>query len=139
MFERPPPAAVQTLCFMRIEWLKFDDYVPARITKKSLGFVPFLRMADLDYLDEFHLWSWNYTSRNNSNASDSESEDNDTCELDRNSMDASADKKTNHNPYTNPNQVETSANWPLLWSRIFVFSEGSESAEAAELFKCTFF
>ena len=26
---------------MRIEWLKFDDYVPARITKKSLGFVPF--------------------------------------------------------------------------------------------------
>jgi len=28
---------------MRIEWLKFDDYVPARITKKSLGFVPFLR------------------------------------------------------------------------------------------------
>ena len=27
---------------MRIEWLKFDDYVPARITKKSLGFVPFL-------------------------------------------------------------------------------------------------
>ena len=27
---------------MRIEWFKFDDYVPARITKKSLGFVPFL-------------------------------------------------------------------------------------------------
>jgi len=26
---------------MRIEWLKFDDYVPARIKKKSLGFVPF--------------------------------------------------------------------------------------------------
>ena len=33
---------------MRIEWLKFDDYVPARITKKSLGFVPFL------------LWGWAY-------------------------------------------------------------------------------
>jgi len=33
---------IKTLCFMRIEWLKFDDYVPARITKKSLGFVPFL-------------------------------------------------------------------------------------------------
>jgi len=32
----------KTQCFMRIEWLKFDDYVPARITKKSLGFVPFL-------------------------------------------------------------------------------------------------
>ena len=29
---------------MRIEWLKFDDYVPARIKKKSLGFVSFLRM-----------------------------------------------------------------------------------------------
>jgi len=34
---------IKTLCFMRIEWLRFDDYVPARITKKSLGFVPFLR------------------------------------------------------------------------------------------------
>jgi len=32
---------IKTLCFMRIEWLKFDDYVPARITKKILGFVPF--------------------------------------------------------------------------------------------------
>jgi len=28
---------------MRIEWLKFDDYVPARIKRKSLGPVSFLR------------------------------------------------------------------------------------------------
>jgi len=38
---------IKTLCFMRIEWLKFDDYVPARITKKSLGSVPFLRFTIL--------------------------------------------------------------------------------------------
>jgi len=29
-------------------------------------------------------------------------------------------------------------NWPLLWSRIFEFSETAQPAEAAELFKCTF-
>jgi len=34
---------------MRIEWLKFDDYVPARITKKSLGLVPFLRLDDVQF------------------------------------------------------------------------------------------
>jgi len=28
---------------MRIEWLKFINYVPARIKRKSLGFVLFLR------------------------------------------------------------------------------------------------
>jgi len=35
---------IKTLCFTRVEWLKFDDYVPARITKKSLGFVSFLKL-----------------------------------------------------------------------------------------------
>jgi len=31
---------------MRIEWLKFDDSVPARIKKKSLGFVPSLGITE---------------------------------------------------------------------------------------------
>jgi len=33
---------IKHLCFMRIEWLKFINYVPARIKRKSLGFVPSL-------------------------------------------------------------------------------------------------
>ena len=35
---------------MRIEGLKFDDYVPARIKRKSLGSVAFLRIK----VDQLH-------------------------------------------------------------------------------------
>ena len=41
-------AAVQTLCFMRIEWLKFPNSVPARIKRKSLGSVSFLGVIEYE-------------------------------------------------------------------------------------------
>ena len=40
MFERPPETTRSNTMFLYcVEWLKFDESVPARIKKKSLGFL----------------------------------------------------------------------------------------------------